>query len=128
MHWVNLVAVLALIQYMAFAVLAGRARVKGHVPAPATAGDAMFERAFRVQMNTLEQLVAFLPALWLTGYYWSDGWAAAIGAVYLIGRLVYRQRYMADPASRAPGFILTVLPNVLLLLAALAGAIRALAG
>ena len=83
----------------------------------------MFERAYRVQMNTLEQLVGFLPALLIAGVYWPQAVVAAVGAVYLVGRFLYAHEYLGDPAKRAPGFALTVLPTGALLLAALAGAI-----
>lgn len=124
MNYVHLVALLAVLEFLAFTVLVGRARVKYKIRAPATSGHEMYERAFRVQMNTLEQLVIFLPALLLAGVYWPQALVAGVGVVYLVGRLLYRQLYMKDPARRAPGFILTLLPNVVLLLAALAGVLR----
>lgn len=124
MNWIHLVAVLALLEYLAFTVLTGRARVKYKIRAPATSGHEMFERAYRVQMNTLEQLVVFLPVLFLAGRYWPPAVVAGVGAVFLLGRLLYRHQYVKDPASRAPGFILTLLPNAALLLAALLGALR----
>lgn len=124
MNWIHLVALLALLEYLAFTVLTGRARVRYKIKAPAVTGHEMFERAYRVQMNTLEQLVVFLPALFLAGSYWPPAVVAAVGAVFLVGRLLYRMQYVKDPASRAPGFILTLLPNVVLLLAALVGVLR----
>lgn len=124
MNWIHLVAVLALLEYLAFTVLTGRARVKYKIRAPATSGHEMFERAYRVQMNTLEQLVVFLPVLFLAGRYWPPAVVAGVGAVFLLGRVLYRHQYVKDPASRAPGFILTLLPNAALLLAALLGALR----
>lgn len=127
MNYVHLVAVLALLEFLAFTMLVGRARIKYHVKAPATSGHEMYERAYRVQMNTLEQLALFLPALFLASQYWSQVLVAGVGAVYLVGRLLYRQLYMKDPARRAPGFILTLLSNVVLLLAALVGVLRGVA-
>jgi hypothetical protein len=62
----------------------------------------MFERAYRVQMNTLEQLVGFLPALLIAGIYWPQAVVAPVGVVYLLGRALYRHRYMQDPARRGP--------------------------
>lgn len=128
MNYVHIVALLAVVEYMAFAALVGRARIKYRVLAPATSGHEQFERAFRVQMNTLEQLVAFLPALLIASLYWPQGAVAGVGAVWLVGRLLYRRLYMAAPARRAPGFILTVLPTALLLIAALLGAATRHAG
>ena len=37
--------------------------------------DPAFERAYRVQMNTLESTVMFLPTLWLAANYGFSGWA-----------------------------------------------------
>ena len=123
MQPVHVVAVLAIGQFLAFGVLVGRARAKYGVEAPAVSGDERFERAFRVQMNTLEQLVCFLPALLLAARYWPPLPVAAVGAVYLVGRLLYRRAYVADPSTRAVGFVLSVGPTFALLLATLAGAL-----
>jgi glutathione S-transferase len=123
MNYVHIVAVLAILQFFLFGVLVGRARKQYSVKAPATSGHELFERAFRVQMNTLEQLVAFLPALLIAGMYWPNPIIAGIGAVYLVGRFIYRQHYVADPSKRAAGFLLTVLPTFTLLGGCLIGAI-----
>jgi glutathione S-transferase len=123
MNYVHIVAVLAVLQFFLFGILVGRAREKHGVKAPATAGHELFERAFRVHMNTLEQLVGFLPALLLASLYWPNAIIASIGAVYLVGRFLYRHLYLADPARRGPGFVLTVIPTFTLLAAAVVGAI-----
>ena len=122
MNYIHIVAVLAVLQFLFFGILVGRARAKYGVKAPATSGSEPFERAFRVQMNTLEQLVCFLPALLIAGVYWPNAIVASIGMVYLIGRLLYRQQYIADPNKRGPGFLMTVLPTFVLLGASLLGA------
>lgn len=122
MNYVHIVAVLAILQFFLFGVLVGRARKQYAIKAPATSGHELFERAFRVQMNTLEQLVAFLPALLIAGLYWPNPIIAGIGAVYLVGRFIYRQQYVADPSKRAAGFLLTVLPTFTLLGGCLIGA------
>lgn len=124
MNLIDLVALLALLQLTLFSMLVGRARMQHHVRAPAVSGNEAFERAYRVQMNTIEQLVVFLPALYIAARYWPQPWAAALGAVYLVGRLVYRQAYLADPDKRGPGFMLTALPTLLLLLGGLVGVLR----
>ncbi len=124
MNLIDLVALLALLQLTLFSMLVGRARMQHHVRAPAVSGNEAFERAYRVQMNTIEQLVVFLPALYIAARYWPQPWAAALGAVYLVGRLVYRQAYLADPDKRGPGFMLTALPTLLLLLGGLLGVLR----
>jgi len=123
MHPIHIVALLAVMQFFYFGAKVGRARAQYGIKAPAVTGHEMFERAYRVQMNTLEQLVGFLPALLIAGAYWPQAVVAAIGAVYLVGRALYRHQYMQDPARRAPGFALTVLPTAILLLAGLVGAI-----
>lgn len=123
MNYLHIVAILAVLQFFFFGVLVGQARGKFGVKAPAVTGPEGFERAFRVQMNTLEQLVAFLPALFIAGQHWSNGLVAAIGVVYLIGRLIYWRSYVADPAKRGLGFGLTVLPTFVLLGAGLVGAV-----
>lgn len=123
MNLIHIVALLAVIQFFYFGVKVGRARVQYGIKAPAVTGHEMFERAYRVQMNTLEQLVGFLPALLIAGNYWPQAVIAPIGVVYLVGRALYRQRYMQDPARRAPGFLLTVLATGILLAAGLVGAV-----
>jgi uncharacterized MAPEG superfamily protein len=115
MAWVLIVMVLALLQFVAFGAAVGRARGRHGVPAPATTGNPVFERYFRVQMNTLEQLVIFLPAIWLFAQFVDPHWAAGLGAVYLIGRMVYFNSYVKEPKSRGLGFGLTALPSLIML-------------
>jgi uncharacterized MAPEG superfamily protein len=110
MDLVALVLALALLQYIVFAVLVGRARGTYGVKAPAVTGHEVFERYFRVQQNTLELLVIFVPAVWLFGQYVSATWASIFGAVYLVGRVLYLKSYVADPARRGAGFGLSMLP------------------
>jgi uncharacterized MAPEG superfamily protein len=98
------------------------------VKAPATSGSEPFERAFRVHMNTLEQLIGFLPALLIAGLYWPNAIIASIGMVYILGRFLYRQSYIADPAKRRLGFLLTVMPTFVLLAAAILGAVTRFTG
>ena len=123
MNPVHLIALLAVAQFFAFGVLVGRARGQYGVKAPAVTGHEMFERALRVQMNTLEQMAVFLPCLLIAGQYWSGALVAGIGAVYLVGRQLYRQRYVADPTRRGLGFLLTVLPSFVLFTLGLIGAL-----
>lgn len=125
MSIVYIVAVLAVMQFILFGVLVGKAREQHGVKAPAVSGNEEFERVYRVQMNTLEQLVCFLPALFMAANYWSPAVVALIGCVYLIGRFIYSNAYVADPGKRGLGFVLTILPTVILLVSALVGAIMA---
>lgn len=126
MELVAVVTVLALLEYIVFAMLVGRARGKYGVKAPAVTGHEIFERYFRVQQNTLELLVALVPAMWLFGTYVSPTWAAGLGLVYVVGRIFYLRGYVADPAKREVGFGLSVLPLFVLLFGALWGAGSAL--
>ena len=124
MVWIELVTVLALLQLVLFATLVGRARVKYGVEAPATTGNEIFERYYRVQVNTIELLIVFLPALWLAAKYWSPYFAALAGVIYLIGRMLYLNGYVKNPGSRSFGFSLSAIPIVALLVADLAGVIK----
>lgn len=128
MHYVDLVAILAVVQLVFFGILVGRARVQYAVKAPAVTGHEMFERAYRVQMNTIELIVAFLPALYIAARYWPEAVVAGIGVVYVIGRFVYWRSYMTAPSTRSAGFGLSVLPILALLLAGLAGFVRSAIG
>ena len=123
MNYIDVVAVLAVLQFVFFGALVGRARGKYGVAAPAVVGHEMFERAYRVQMNTLELLMAFLPGLFLAGKYWPDDVVAGVGLIYVLGRFIYWRAYMGAPRSRALGYGLSAMPALALLLAALAGAI-----
>lgn len=128
MQYVELVAVLAVLQFISFAALTGSARGKSGLKAPAVTGHEGFERMYRVQMNTLELLIAFLPALFLAAKYWAPSLAAGLGAVYLIGRLIYWRAYVSDPSKRAVGFVLSMIPTMLLALMAFVGIILSLTG
>ncbi|MET0961917.1 MAG: MAPEG family protein [Noviherbaspirillum sp.] len=121
MAWLHLVAVLALFQFLLFGALVARARGKYGVHAPATTGNEVFERFYRVQINTLELLVLLLPAMWIAAAYWDPRWVAAAGAVYLAGRMVYLRAYTTEPRSRGLGYMLSIAPVVTLMTAALAG-------
>ena len=123
MNYVNIVALLAIAQFIYFGILVGQSRGKYGIKAPAMTGNEHFERAARVQMNTLEQLVCFVPALLIAAVYWPQVYVAALGVVYLVGRALYQRAYVADPAKRGLGFLLTFLPTTLLVLAGLVGAV-----
>jgi glutathione S-transferase len=119
MAYVLIVIVLALLQYIGFSFAVGNARSKYQVAAPATTGHPVFERYFRVHMNTLEQLICFLPAIWLFAQFVDPRWAAALGAVYLTGRMIFFFSYVKDPKSRSVGFMLSSLPTLIMLLGVL---------
>jgi glutathione S-transferase len=123
MQYVELVALLAVLQFFFFGIMTGRARAKSGLEAPAMTGDEGFERMYRAQMNTLEALVLFLPSLFIAAKYWPTLLVAGLGLVYLIGRFIYWRAYVGNPSSRALGFILSLLPSITLALLALVGII-----
>jgi glutathione S-transferase len=123
MHYVSLVIVLALLEYFFFVTRVGVARGKYSISAPATTGDPNFERIFRVQQNTLEQLVIFIPAIYLFGMYVHALAAAGIGVLFLIGRALYYKAYITDPSTRTIGMVCGVASYAILSLGALIGII-----
>jgi glutathione S-transferase len=126
MVYVELVILLALIEYLVFGYAVGRARTLYKVPAPAMSGHPVFDRYFRAQMNTLEQLVVFLPSMWLFARY-INAWAAvALGLLFIIGRALYFRGYVQAAESRHAGFTLSAIPTVTLLIGALIGVLRAI--
>ena len=122
MELVVIVVALALLEYIFLSMQVGMGRGKYDVPAPAISGHPIFERLYRVQMNTLEQLIVFLPSIWLFAKYVSANWAAALGVVFIVGRFVYFRNYVKDPEKRTIGFLLTFSANVIMLRGALIGA------
>src|ERR1700760_1153083 len=100
---VALVTLLALVLYMVMSIRVGAARSKYGVAAPATTGNPDFERIFRIHANTLENLAVFVPSLWLFAIFsGSDYIAAGLGAVWLIGRLMYMVGYARAAEQRGP--------------------------
>jgi glutathione S-transferase len=108
------------------AYLVGKARQKFGVAAPAVSGHEQFDRRFRVQMNTLEQLILLLPLLWLCALWIGDPYAALGGLVWSIGRVIYALSYIADPKKRGPGFALTMAPTMIMAVAVAVKAIERL--
>jgi glutathione S-transferase len=118
--------VLVLHQYVT--MLVGKARATYGIKAPAVTGNEHFERAYRVQMNTVEQMVFFLPAMWLCAALLSDVAAAAGGVIWVIGRVIYARSYANDPATRGPATMICVFAQYALWLGAAAGLVRAAIG
>jgi glutathione S-transferase len=123
MALVHVILAAALIEFFFLALAVARARVTYKVPAPATTGHEVFERYFRVQMNTLEQLVIFVPGLLLFALYVSPWVAAALGALFIVGRAVYFRGYVRAAEGRHAGFMLSVVPNMVLLVGGGLGAL-----
>lgn len=121
-----LVVLLTVLLQFGTLTMVGRARGKYGIKAPATSGHPDFDRAYRVQMNTLEATVMFLPTLWLATHYGFAGWAGIAGLVWIVGRVWYAAGYLKDAARREGGFILSMLAWVAVLIMAVVGVVRAL--
>jgi glutathione S-transferase len=117
---VAIVTLLALLLYFYMGLRVGQGRSKYGVAAPAVTGNPDFERAYRIQMNTLEWLPIFLVSLWLFAASWSsDLIAAAIGLVWILGRILYLTGYSRAAEARGPGFGIQALAAAVLLFGAL---------
>ncbi|MCP1374490.1 MAPEG family protein [Dyella lutea] len=121
-----LVTLLNVLLLSATAFAVGKARATYGIKAPATTGHEGFERAYRVQMNTLEQTVMFLPALWLAATHGFAGWAGVAGLVWIVGRVWYMAGYLRDPAKREGGFAVGMLAWLAVLVLAGIGVVRAM--
>jgi len=124
MELVAIVTILALGQFVLFSIQVGSMRGKHGVKAPAISGHPEFERMFRIQQNTMEQLVVFVPTLWIFAQYVDSQWAAGLGLVFIIGRFIYRSSYLKDPAKRSMGFTITFLPTAVMLVWGLIAVLR----
>jgi len=122
MELIAIVTGLALLQAFFFAFQVGQAREKHGIDAPAMSGNPDFDRAFRVHANTIEQLVIFLPGLWMFGHYVNAMIGAGIGVLFIIGRFVYRGAYLGNPKNRAAGFGIGALSMVVLIVGGMIGA------
>jgi len=124
--WPSLITVSALILYFVVTINVGRARFKHKVSPPQMTGNPDFERVLRVQQNTLEQMILFLPSLWLFSQFISPVWGAAIGAVWIIGRTLFAWGYYQAAEKRAAGFGISTLATLALLGGSLTGIIMSL--
>jgi glutathione S-transferase len=120
---VAVVTLVSLLVYVWMGLRVGRARGAYGVSAPAVTGDERFERIFRTQQNTLEWLPIYIPSLWLFAWFWSDAVAAALGLVWIVGRILYAQGYASPERSRSMGFQIQALAVAVLLFGALGRAI-----
>src|SRR5579859_1127581 len=125
MPLVHIVLGLALAQFLFFGFAVGKGRGTYKVSAPATTGNEMFERYFRVQMNTLELLIIMVPSMVLFAQYDGAYVAAGLGVIYLVGRMIYFTSYVKNPKSRSMGYGLSAFPVLVMLAGAIIGAIRA---
>jgi glutathione S-transferase len=123
-QWPALITIGVIVLLFAVSWNVGRARGKYGIQAPATSGHPAFDRAFRVQMNTLENAVAFLPALWLFALYVSAVWSAVFGAAWLVGRVWYAVAYQKDASTRGTPFVIASAAFMVLALGAAFGVAR----
>jgi glutathione S-transferase len=126
MELVYLMILLALVEYTVFTALVGRARVRYGIKAPTMTGHPDFERVNRVHYNTLEALIVFIPALLLFAHYIDPRWAAGLGALFVIARVLYAVGYIQAAEKRGPGAVISGIVNLALMAGALFGVIRAL--
>jgi glutathione S-transferase len=117
-----IVTCLALLLYGVLGARVGSARVKYNIPAPATTGHPAFERAFRIQANTGEQLLLLLPGLWLFSFYIGALWGNLLGLIWIAGRVIYAVSYSGDPQRRGPGFGIAFVAAAILVLGSLGAA------
>jgi glutathione S-transferase len=122
-HFTALVTCLAISVYFFTSVRVAKARVAFGIKAPAIMGNPDFERVFRVQMNTLEWMPIFFPSLWLFAIYLSDPIAAAIGLVWIAGRILYMTGYSQAANKRSTGFGIQAVAASVLWVGALGGII-----
>jgi glutathione S-transferase len=120
------VTILIVVFYIATFIQVGRQRGKHGVKAPSCSGPPEFERAYRVQMNTLEQMGVMLPLFWVATFF---PFAPApvvplIGLAWIVGRILYMAAYLKDPAKRGPGMAINMLCTLALLILAITGVIR----
>jgi len=126
--WTTLATAFALLLYSYMGIRVAKARETYGVKAPATTGNADFERINRVQLNTLEWLPIFLPMLWLFAIYHSDKIAALAGLVWIIGRILYMNGYVKEAGKRSLGFSIQAFVCLFLLAGVVVGALRSLIG
>jgi glutathione S-transferase len=126
-HFTALVTLAAVLFYFYTSLRVARARAKFGVNVPAIQGNADFERVFRVQMNTLEWMPIFLPALWLFAVYVNDLGAAVLGLAWIGGRVLYMIGYTEAAEKRSTGFLVQAIATFILVVGAFAGIIARLA-
>lgn len=124
MLWVTAVVLIAILQYIALGVAVGIARGRFEIHAPQTTGHPTFERLFRAHANTLEMLIAFIPGVWLYGWWVSQTWATTLGLVFVVARFLYVFQYLREPKSRAIGASLSFLVVIILILGDLYAVVR----
>jgi uncharacterized membrane protein YecN with MAPEG domain len=118
-YFVSLVTLLVGLMCFGMALTAARTHHKTGILAPTMTGDPSLERAFRAHANTVEWMPIFLPAMWLFAIYWSATWAAWLGLLWIVGRIIYFVGYLSAPEKRLPGFFIQSFVVTALVLGAL---------
>jgi glutathione S-transferase len=127
MELVYVTIALALLEYVAMGALVGRARARYGIHAPAMTGHPEFERTNRVHVNTLENLIIFIPAVWIFATYVSVRWAAVLGFVFVAARVIYAVGYLKAAEKRSIGAGITGVVDIVLVVGGLIGLVQALA-
>ena len=125
-HFTAMVTCLATLLFFLTLMNVARARAAFGIKAPATTGHPDFERLFRVQMNTLESLALFLPALWIAARYSDPRLVGGIGLVWVVARIWYAITYANDARKRGLGFAIGMFATVVLWGIAAWGVVRAM--
>ena len=112
----TIIVLIALLEYLYFTGRVGANRGKLGIEAPATTGHPEWECMYRIQQNTLEQLIVFIPAIYAFYVYVSETWVWLPGAMFVLGRLIYSVGYLNQPGKRALGMVMTFFTNVLMVL------------
>jgi glutathione S-transferase len=112
---------IALLQFIFFTGRVGFSRGKYDIKAPKTVGNERWERIFRIQQNSMEQLVVFIPAVLIFSLYVSASWVLLPGILFIVGRHIYSRLYLESPENRGPGMILSFFSNIALVIAGLVG-------
>jgi uncharacterized membrane protein YecN with MAPEG domain len=123
-QWPALITIATVVLHFALAWNVATARAKYGIEVPAISGNADFERVFRVHMNTIENTIMFLPALWLFAAYVSGMWSAMLGIVWIVARVWYAIAYQQSAAKRGPPFGLSTFVFVVLTLGAAWGVVK----
>jgi glutathione S-transferase len=125
-HYTALATLLAVAFMFLTGIRVAQARMRTGIKAPAMSGDPDFERAYRIQLNTLEWMPIMLPAMWLFAFYVSDVWAAVLGVVWVVGRVIYMLGYAKAANRRGTGFMIQTIATLVMWVGALAGIVSAL--
>lgn len=125
MIWIHLVILIAVLQFLIFAILVGKARYRFGVKAPAVTGNENFERYYRAQMNTLENLIVFIPSILIASTYWAPYLMAFFGFIFLLGRTLYFIAYVNGKKRTVP-FLMGMIPNFIFVILGILGTLRAI--